>query len=55
MRELGLGFTNPVAIGGVLELCLCLGCCGVGDVDEEWVGPWSRVWRDGVVLSLCEL
>ena len=25
MRRLGLGFTNPVRIGGVLDVCLCLG------------------------------
>ena len=24
MRELGLGFTNPVGTGGVLDMCLCL-------------------------------
>ena len=24
MRELGLGFTNPVGAGGVLDVCLCL-------------------------------
>ena len=30
MRELGLGFTNPVGAGGVLDMCLCLGCGGVG-------------------------
>ena len=24
MRELGLGFTNPVGTGGVLDICLCL-------------------------------
>ena len=24
MRELGLGFTNPVGTGGVLDVCLCL-------------------------------
>ena len=29
MRELGLGFTNPVGTGGVLDMCLCFGC---GDV-----------------------
>ena len=26
MRELGLGFTNPVGTGGVLDMCLCFGC-----------------------------
>ena len=30
MRELGLGFTNPVETGGVLDMCLCFGCGGVG-------------------------
>ena len=35
MRELGVGFTNPVWTGGVLDMCLCFGCGGVGG---EWVG-----------------
>ena len=35
MRELGLGFTNPVGTGRVLDMCLCFGCGGVGG---EWVG-----------------
>ena len=34
MRGLGLGFTNPVRTGRVLDVCLC---CG-GGVGEEWVG-----------------
>ena len=25
MRGLGLGFTNPVRTGGLLDVCLCLG------------------------------
>ena len=29
MRELGLGFTNPLGTGGVLYMCLCFGCGGV--------------------------
>ena len=33
MRGLGLGFTNLVGTGGVLDVCL--GCGGVGG---EWVG-----------------
>ena len=37
MRELGLGFTNPVGTGGVLAMCLCFGCGGVGGVGAEWV------------------
>ena len=32
MRGLGLGFTNPVATGGVLDVCLYLRCGGVGGV-----------------------
>ena len=48
MRELGLGFTNPVGTGGVLDMCLCFGCGGVGGVGGEWV------WGSGaVVLCLC--
>ena len=41
MRELGLGFTNPVGTGGVLDMCLCFGYGGVGGVGViggEWVG-----------------
>ena len=38
LRGLGLGFTNPVGIWGVLDVCLCLGCAGVGSVGGEWVG-----------------
>ena len=33
MRKLGLGFTNPVGTGGVLDMSF--GCGGVGG---EWVG-----------------
>ena len=38
MRGLGLGFTNHVGTGEVLDVCLCLGCSGVGGVSWEWVG-----------------
>ena len=48
MRELGLGFTNPVGTGGVLDICLCFGCGGVGGVGGEWVGVWTRVGSGGV-------
>ena len=34
---LGLGFTNPVGTGGVLDMCL-----GCGSVGEEWVGCLDR-------------
>ena len=39
MRELGLGFTNPVGTGGMLDMCLCFG--GVGGVGGEWA--WTGV------------
>ena len=39
MRELGLGFTNPLGTGGVLDMCLCFGCGGVGG--GEWGGVMS--------------
>ena len=39
MRELGLGFTNPLGTGGVLDMCLCFGCGGVGG---EWVGGLDK-------------
>ena len=47
MRGLGLvlGFTNPVGTMGVLDVCLCLGCGGVGGVGYERVWAWNRVWR----------
>ena len=37
MRE--LGFTNPLGTGGVLDMCLCFGCGGVGG---EWVGGLDK-------------
>ena len=54
-REFGLGFTNPVGTGGVLEMCVCFGCGGVHGVGGEWVGGWTRVGSGGVVLCLCEV
>ena len=55
MRGLGLGFTNPVGTGGVLDVCLCFSCGGVGVVGVEWVGVWTIVCRGGVALYQCEL
>ena len=55
MRELGLGFTNLVGTGGVLDMCLCFGCGDVGGVCGEWVGAWTRVGSGRVVLCLCEV
>ena len=54
IRGLGLGFTNPVGTGGVFDVCLYFGCGGVGGVGGEWVGAWTRVWTDRVVLCLCD-
>ena len=42
MRVFGLGFTNHVRTGGVLDVCLCLGCGCVGGVDGEWVGSLDQ-------------
>ena len=42
VRELGLGFTNPLGTGGVLDMCLCFGCGGVGGVGGEWGGGLDR-------------
>ena len=42
---LGLGLTNLVGIGGVLDMCLSLGCGEVGG------GQGLEGW---VVLCLCE-
>ena len=38
MRELGLGFTNPVGTAEVLDVCLCFTCGSVSGVGGEWVG-----------------
>ena len=51
-RGLGLGFTNPVGTGEMLDVCLCFGCGGVG---EEWVGGLDQGLKGWVVLCLCEL
>ena len=48
MRGLGLGFTNPVGAGGVLDVCF--GCGG-----GEWVGGLDHGLVGWVVLCLCEV
>ena len=53
MRELGLGFTNPVGTGGVLDVCLCFGCGGCGWGVGRGLGPGSGAV--GVVLCLYEV
>ena len=48
MRGLGLGFTNPVGTGGVLDVCLFFGWGGVGG---EWVGGLDQ-GLEGAVMSV---
>ena len=55
MREFGLGLTNPVGAGGLLDMCLCFGYGDVAGVGVEWVGARTRVGSGGVVLCLCEV
>ena len=45
MRELGLDFSNPVGTGGVLDMCLCFGCGGVGGESREWVVSLDQGWE----------
>ena len=53
MRGLGLGLTNPVGTGGVLNLCLCLGCGGVECVGWEWVRGLEQCLEErGGVMSV---
>ena len=56
MGGLGLGFTNPVGTGEVLDVCLCFGFGGVGGVGGEWVGGLyhSLEGWGGVVCVSCE-
>ena len=54
-ERIGFGFNNHVGPGEVLDVCLCFGCSGVRGVGGEWLGAWTRVWRSGVVLCMCEL
>ena len=37
IRRFDLCFTNTLVTWGVLDICLCLGCCGVGCVGREEV------------------
>ena len=48
MRGMGLGFTNSVGTVGVLDVCLYLGCGGVGGVGGEWVGRGLGTGSGGV-------
>ena len=56
MSGLGLDFTNPVGTGGVLDVCLCFGYCGVdcvGGVGGEWEGGVDQGLEGwGVVMSV---
>ena len=49
MRGLGLGFTNPARTGGGCWTCVWVAVVWSG------YGAWTRVWRGGVVLCLCEM
>ena len=42
VRGLGLGFTNLVGTGEMLDVCLCFGCGGVGGVGGGWVGDLDQ-------------
>ena len=47
MRGLGLGFTNPVGTGGVLDVCvLWLRLCG------RWSGALTMAWRGRGVMYM---
>ena len=53
MRGLGLGFTNPIRTGGMLDVCLCLSCGGVGGVGGELVGGLDHGLEGwGAVMSV---
>ena len=54
MRGFGSVFTNPVAIGGVLDVCLCLRCGGVDGVGGKWVCGLDQGLGVGL-LYLCGL
>ena len=57
MRELGLGFTNPVGTGGVLDMRLCFGYGGVGGVGGgvgRGLGKGSGAVRWCYVCVRCE-
>ena len=42
IRGVGLDCTNHVGTGGVLDVCLCFGCCCLGGVGEEWLGDLDQ-------------
>ena len=52
VRGLGLCFTNPVGTGGVLDVCLCFGCAGVGGVGGSGRGPGPGSGGVGGVMSV---
>ena len=43
VRGYGLGFTTPIGTGGVCDVCLCLGCIGLGGVMVELVGGLVKI------------
>ena len=51
VRGLGVGFTNPVGTEGVWDMCLNLGCSGVGGVGVSGLVHCVGSW--GGDLSVC--
>ena len=51
-ERIGFGIYQPVGTGGVLDVCLCLGC---GRVGGEWVGGLDQGLEGWVVLCRCDL
>ena len=43
MERIGFGPYQSCRNRGVLDVCQCLGCSGVGGVGGRWVGVWARV------------
>ena len=39
---MGLGFTNHVGTGRVLNMCLCFSCGGMSGLGGEWIGGWNQ-------------
>ena len=56
IRVLNLGFTHPVGTGVVLDVCLSLGCDGVGGVSGGWVVDLDQglKWWGGIMSVSCE-
>ena len=52
-ERIGFGLYQSCGIGGVLDVCLCFSCAGVGGVGGQWVGGLDQgreLW--GGVMSV---